>query len=77
MSRFTLPDGTAVDVEMTSKVNGPAQPAGLRYGKDYPWYRVNGGEWHQSRHASYNRLVEWTILSESFADFVSGEESAA
>ena len=73
MREFVLPDGTVVELCMTGKVNGPGQKTGLCYGTNYPWYRVNGGEWRQSAQRSAMRFAEWCALCETVADFYEGE----
>lgn len=77
MRRFNLPDGTVIDLRMTGQVNGPAQRGGQRFGRQYPWYRVNGGQWHASAHRSVNRFAEWCACCETVADFYAGEEVTA
>lgn len=75
MRSFTLPDGSVVELQFTGKPNGPSQRGGQQYGTSFPWYRVNGGEWHRSIHRNLNRFCEWVACCETLADFYEGERN--
>lgn len=74
MRSFTLPDGTVVETMRSGRCAGPNGTGGQHYGTTYPYYRINGGDWHPCpfRWRNENLFAEWVACCNNLADFLEG-----
>ena len=68
---FLLPDKTKIELGVGS--NLPPGAVGQHVSRNYPWFRVNDGEWQQTNHRSMLGLLEWIECCETIEDFLEGE----
>jgi len=60
-------DFVEVEIESTSKVNGPSQGSGgLSFGMSSVYYKVSGKEWKKSEERSLRKTIDLIEHSKAF-----------